>query len=552
MLALAAIQLHRPQLGQDAITYHLADVVGWIQSGHTGRVQTEFYGLPVGNYPVTQEVLLAWATGISHGFSAALIITVAALPLLLGAGWLGLGELGIPRPLRVLALAALALVPLIVQAWVQPGTDLSAMTWLALCGALCLAARRHPGLLAAAVVAAGLAVGTKTTVLSYAVVMLAVTAWFRRAELRSRRRPLAAAAALAVVTGLVWYLRNWIEHGSPLWPFSSFPGGDPRPATINFLSTSLLDSLRPTLLDNLHGYVSGISGGVILILIGILAVLPGLVLRRRRLLLAGLVVLAGTLEYSVGPVTGLPPREDVLVAAVGSTLRYLMPVFAAGAVALALAASDSNRLLAGAGLLALAGATVWGLVSDIPDGFFLPFDYWLWPGIAIAPRSSSASPGGRAGSPPRRRGAGSASGWPRSLPPPWPSSPPWRSRPVPATSPSATPSPRTTPRASASSCSPSPATSTATWGSPPPAPGWPSWPVIASSTRCRSSPSTPAAPAWTAWPSTTGSSSASPSRRPSSGSSPPGSRRRAPRRAAWRGSAPPRSTRTAPSPSTGP
>jgi hypothetical protein len=383
VIALATIVLHRPLLGQDAITYHLADVVGWIQSGHTGRVQDEFYGLPVGNYPVTEEVLLAWATGISHGFSAALVLTVATVPLLLAAGWLGLGELGVPRPVRVLALAALALVPLVVQAWVQPGTDLEALTWLICCAALCLAARRHPGLLVAAVVAAGLAVGTKTTVLSYAVGMLAATAWFRRAELRPRWRSLAGALALATATGLIWYLRNWIEHGSPLWPFSSFPGGDPRPATIDYLSTSLLDSLRPTLLGHLHGYVSGISGGVALILLGILATLPGLALRRRRLLAAGLVVLAGTLEYSLGPVTGLPPREDILVAVVGSTLRYLMPVFAAGSVALAVTAADDNPWLAGVGVLALAGATVWDLVSDIQGAFFLPFDDWLWPGIAL-------------------------------------------------------------------------------------------------------------------------------------------------------------------------
>ncbi len=383
VVALAAIELHRPVLGQDAITYHLPEVVGWVQSGHTGRVLDEFYGLPVGNYPVTEEVLLAWATGITHGFSAALLLTVATVPLLLAAGWLGLAELGVPRAVRGLALASLALVPLIVQAWFEPGTDLEAMTWLACCGALCLAARREPGLLVVAVLAAGLAVGTKTTVLSYSVVMLALTVWFRRADLRAHWRGLTGAAVLAILTGLIWYLRNWVDHGSPLWPFSSFPSGDPQPRIITYLSTSLLDNLRATLLDHLHGYVSGLSGGVVLVVIGVAAVVPAAVLRRRRLLIAGAVVAAGALEYAAGPVTGLPPHGTLLVAVVGSTLRYLMPVFAAGAVVLALTASDPNRWLAGAGRVALAATVVWDLISDLPHDLFLGFDYWLWPGIVI-------------------------------------------------------------------------------------------------------------------------------------------------------------------------
>jgi hypothetical protein len=383
LLALVAIELHRPVLGQDAITYHLPEVVGWVQSGHTGRVLNEFYGLAVGNYPVTEEVLLAWATGITHGFSAALVLTVATLALLLAAGWLGLQELRISRAVRGLALAALLLVPLIVQAWVEPGTDLEAMTWLVCCGALCLAARQDPGLLAAALVAGGLAVGTKTTVLSYVVVILIITTWHLRHDLRAHARALLAAAALVGLTGLLWYLRNWVDHGSPLWPFSSFPGGDPRPQIISYLSTSLLENFRATLLDHLHGYVSGLSGAVVLILVTLATTIAAVALRRRRLLIAGLVVAAGSLEYAAGPVTGLPPGGTLLVAVVGSTLRYLMPVFAAATVALALAAADRDRRLAAVGCLALTGALIWDLVSDLPDHFFLGYDSWLWPGILL-------------------------------------------------------------------------------------------------------------------------------------------------------------------------
>ncbi|WP_249011357.1 hypothetical protein [Conexibacter sp. DBS9H8] len=389
LAAVLLIQLHRPVLGQDAVTYHLPEVIGFVQSGHTGAVQSLFYGLPVGNYPITEEVLLAWATGIAHGFAPALVLTVANVGLLLGAGWLTLAELEVPAGLRVLALAALALVPLITQAWVQPGTDLEATAWMVCTVALALAARRHPGLLAAAVVCAGLALGTKTTVLTYSVGILLVAAVRQRRELARSWRPLVAAVLLALATGAIWYLRNWVQHGSPLWPFSSFPGGAPEPAIIAYLHTPLLASLGPTLFDHLGAYVAALSGSVPLILAGFLAAL-GLLAGLRRLHLprryvrigaAGLIVILGALEYALGPVTGLPRHGGVLVAVVGSTLRYLFPVIAAGTLALALAAADPRPPIAWLARLVLAGALVWDLSSDLPAHFSLAFDGWLWPGL---------------------------------------------------------------------------------------------------------------------------------------------------------------------------
>jgi hypothetical protein len=381
LLAVALTELHRPVLGRDAVTYHLPEVIGFVQSGHTGRVLQDFYGLPVGNYPITQEVLLAWAVGISHGFAAALLLTLATVPLLLGAGWLGLAQLGVNRAVAAVALGGLALVPLVLAAWTQPGTDLEALTWLVCCGALCLSAREHRGLLAPALVAGGLGVGTKTTVVTWVVVILVLTAWSQRGALATHWRQLLAAAVAAGLCGLVWYLRNWIDHGSPLWPFSAFPGGDPRPQLIDYLSTSLLESLQRTLLDHLHDYASAVSGGVVLVLGGSLCVAPGVVVRRRRLVLAGAVAAAGALEYAAGPVTGLPPHGADLLGVIGSTLRYLMPVFGAGAVALALTASDPNRVVAALGWLGLVGTVVWDVVSDAAARFHLPFDGWLLPGI---------------------------------------------------------------------------------------------------------------------------------------------------------------------------
>ncbi len=47
-LALVANILRRPEPGFDGITYHLPEVVAFVQSGHAGSVVTSNYTLPVG------------------------------------------------------------------------------------------------------------------------------------------------------------------------------------------------------------------------------------------------------------------------------------------------------------------------------------------------------------------------------------------------------------------------------------------------------------------------------------------------------------------------
>jgi hypothetical protein len=384
LIGVIATQLRRPILGEDAIIYHLPEVIGFVQSGHAGRVLPEIYGLPVGNYPLTQEVLLSWFTGISHGYSAMLLVTLAGAPLLALAGWLGLQELDVRPRVQTLVLSAVLLSPMVVQAWVRPGTDLPATDWLACCWALCLAARRQPALLAVAIVAAGLALGTKTTVATWSIVVLLYALWGARADLASHRRALLMSLAIAILCGLLWYLRNWLEHGSPLWPFASLPGGQALPPVLAHLSTSLLERPRATLLEHLDLYGTTLAGAVVLLLGGALCILPGLRLSARALTIAAAAVVLGIVEYAAGPVTGLPRGGGFLFGELfPSTLRYLMPVLAASGVAFGLAASSDSRPVRMAVLFALAGALVWNLRSDVSAGFGIAYDGWLWTGLVL-------------------------------------------------------------------------------------------------------------------------------------------------------------------------
>ena len=105
-------------------------------------------------------------------------------------------------------------------------------------------------MLAPALVAFFLAIGTKTTVAPLGLIVLAAALWALRHELRPVLAPLAGALALGLLAGGVWYLRNLFDHGSPLWPFVTVPWGDPAPKVIDAVSTSLLS--RPKVIAPRH------------------------------------------------------------------------------------------------------------------------------------------------------------------------------------------------------------------------------------------------------------------------------------------------------------
>jgi hypothetical protein len=364
-LAWVAWELRHPDFGFDSETYHLPEIVLWVQGGHPGSVKDVLPGIPVGNYPLTGEVTVAWAMGIARSFVPFLLWPWVTLAMTAAAGWGGLRALGVPRLARGLAVGALCSSPWLLG-WRSHGaiTDPAALAWLVCAAALCVLARERPPLLAPALLAAGLAVGVKTTAVPLAVFMMAVALWTGRARLRAVRGPLAAAAVGAIGVGLVWYARNLISHGSPFWPFVAAPGSDPVPHYIDLAKASFLSRPAATLDRFGHDYVSRFGGGVLLLFGGVIA---PLLARGRRVLAAAAVTVGGLLVWMSSPVTGAP-QARLLDESVFSTTRYLLPVVAAGAVALALAAKERRRLSLVAGLILLA-ALVINLVQLFDLGF---------------------------------------------------------------------------------------------------------------------------------------------------------------------------------------
>jgi hypothetical protein len=394
-LAAAVWQLLHPSIGFDSSVYHYAEVAGWIHNGQPGSILSLSYDLPYGNYPVTDEVALTWMAGIGRSF-VPLSLWSWAMYVLFGLGsFATLRNVGAPRAVVSLGTALLLAQPLVIRQLNEPQTDVPALAWLASCAALCTAAGREPRLLAPALVAAGLALGTKTTVAVPVVAALCLGAYLARGRLRPARDLLAAALAGAVAVGGIWYLRNLFEHGSPAWPFVAAPWGTREPAFLRFVDASLLGRPVATVREEWRGYGEQLAGGLVILAAALLVLVRGALGRglaradRRALVAAGGLTAVGLVLFAAGPGTGL--QRDSLWFGPLATLRYALPVVFMATVAVAVAARAPGRVR-NAALVVLGGALAWNVVEVVRLGApFLPSAWVILAGAAGGAVAAAAS-----------------------------------------------------------------------------------------------------------------------------------------------------------------
>lgn len=335
--AWAAWLFRHPAYGFDGVTYHIPEIVAWVQSGRPGSVVDVLPGIPVGNYPLTGEVMLAWGSGIARSFGPLTLWPVAMLGVLVSAAWLGLRTLRVSGGKAALAIAALVSAPVLMN-WNfnGPGTDTPALAWLVTAAALTVLAtrREEPALMAPALVAAALAVGTKPTMGPLAVAVVIWGLWSTRRRLSGAVTPLVLGAVLGIVAGGVWYLRNVLDHGSPLWPYLPTPWSDPKPLAVERIDDSFVDHPGRTL-DAFGNpdYVAGLFVGGLVVLAG--AMFMVLLARRASVAVAAAAAGVCVLVWMNGPATGIVYERAS--AATFATLRFLLPAIAAATLALALA-----------------------------------------------------------------------------------------------------------------------------------------------------------------------------------------------------------------------
>ncbi len=349
----------------DTLDYHLPMALHWSQTGVIGPIVQTVPGLPVGYYPANAEIfhaigMVAWQRDV-----LSLLLNLGWLVLALLAAWV-VGQRWKATPMAMAGTALLLAVP--ISAVKQPG---SAMTDVAstalLLAALALLDLRGVHRLASfafAGLAAGLAVGTKLTVLPMLVLFALGIPLLDR---RDRWRPFAAWTVAMVVGGGFWYVRNLAVVGNPM-PASKFPFGYiglPTPAFSQFDTAPQSVLHYATNGPVLHQFAHDLGHAlgrfwlplIVVAVAGLVAAMwPG---RDRLLRLWGATSLLGLLIYAATPTTAGGPEGNPLLFEVD--VRYALPMLTVGFILFGACLAGHRRL--SVAFEALLGAMLAGTVA---------------------------------------------------------------------------------------------------------------------------------------------------------------------------------------------
>lgn len=367
-LAAVAVPLLAVLLQNSALTpsnfdwraYQLPGIATWMDERSILAFTANLPGYATGSYPNTADVTILAAI-LPWSNAAFARILVAPLLALVGIGAYALArELGTRRSTAAL-LAALLLA--VFNVWVPAVLNVKPDTFmLAMFGAAIVFGVRHTrtgatGDLVLAATALGLAFGSRWYGVSVAVVVLVVWAALQIGARVGVRAVLARFSLVSMVTlavGGVWFLRNAIATGNPLFPVK-----------VEFLGVTVFDAPRDLLLERFGHSVGeyltdwevvadvifpafriALGPPALLLALGAGAALvwAALALRRGRLaeprravVALGLSLAGGGIgiAYLITPASAQGPPGAPLLGLVGTNSRWLVPglLLAAGATA---------------------------------------------------------------------------------------------------------------------------------------------------------------------------------------------------------------------------
>lgn len=394
LLAVALVFLHwgsrsvevlrRGMEDPDTLWYHMPHAARFAQDGWTTRLHfTE--SEPITTFhPANSELLHSIGISLLGGFdllSPFLNLGFAALCLL--AAWC-IGRPFGAAPAALTGVAAVLLLPIMIQT--QPGeayNDVSGLAFFLAAVGLLTCARWRRGPLAIAGVAAGLAVGTKLSLLVPAVVLAVGVVVAAPQGTRFRTAALWGSALLGA--GGYWFLRNLGRTGNPLPWFGLDLGPVTLPSPPNPVTDAASFSVAHYLFDSgvwRDTFLPGLDASlgpawILVVLLPLAAAGLALAAGRSRLERAlGAVGVACFAAYAITPAgAGGPEGAPSLF---GLNLRFLTPALALGLATLPtlrLPGGDTTRRALAPALLLLT------LIVLAGDGLWPPEGGWAGLGL---------------------------------------------------------------------------------------------------------------------------------------------------------------------------
>jgi hypothetical protein len=347
------------KLDIDPDYYHLAVVDSFVSGTSFGDSLYPRVDLPFrpDAYPLTGHGLAAELVVATGGIGALLVLGVASVVLLMLAA-VSISSRAVPVPVPAQGVVQLArrsvvvgmlaglfvALPTVIDLAAGMPSDVIACAALA---ALIAVAFRDPAQLPLVGGLAGVAVGAKTTTLIPVVIVVAVVVARRGGAIE--RKSVLIAAALFVLAGGHWFVRDLLAHGSPLWPQLALPWGTPGLPWFDAFAR-FVDHPITTLREADPRQLANFGLGVPLTIAAVLTAAPA---RLRYAMWACLG--AAILAWAATKQTGIAPGSQDSKIGFGAASRYFAPVqILAAAMVCHLVSLGSRRAL----LLGCAGGLV--------------------------------------------------------------------------------------------------------------------------------------------------------------------------------------------------
>ncbi|HEX8743147.1 MAG TPA: hypothetical protein VF712_08425 [Thermoleophilaceae bacterium] len=352
--------LGRGMADPDTLWYHMPFSARFAQTGETTPLQYTQAEPITTFHPAGSELVHAIGIALFDGYdllSPFVNLGFAGLALL--AGWCAGRRFG-AAPHALVGVAVVLSLPIVLQT--QPGeaaNDLIGVAWLLAAVALLLLGAPRPAPLALAAVAAGMAMGTKLSLLApVALITLGVLVAAPRSD---RRRTSGLWIGALAAAGGFWYLRNLVRVGNPLpWygvklgplelPSPSLPQTDANSFSLAHYATDV-DLWRSHFLPGLDDSLGHLWPALLALTLA--GALLALATRGDAVVRVLGVAALGTLAaYAITPASaGGPEGAPVLF---GLNLRFATPALALGLVLLPCTRALASPARRGALLAALA------------------------------------------------------------------------------------------------------------------------------------------------------------------------------------------------------